>query len=341
MNRTTPAAYALILIDLALDAGVDRASLLAGCALRGLDANALGARVPDDDFRVLVDNALHLTGDPALGLHLGERLNLSAHAVLGQAFLTCRNLGEVMELFERYYHVLAPDLDLAFQRDGERVRIVAASSSTGLPLHFGLECIAAAMRNTLAGLLGGTPLPLRFEFPYPPPAHAGCYAGVLGNDVHFACPAAAWSFPATFLATPLPSSNPALRQLYEAECGRLLSDLTDATDLATRTRRLLHKLEGQYPQMPQVARLLNVSARTYRRRLAEQGTSFQELLDTVRAEYATRLLRDRRLAIASVAYRVGFSDPSNFRRAYRAWTGRTPSQVRSDAPQGRATNRSS
>ena len=90
--------------------------------------------------------------------------------------------------------------------------------------------------------------------------------------------------------------------------------------------------------MPQVARLLNVSTRTYRRRLAEQGTSFQDLLDTVRAEYATRLLRDRRLPIASVAYRVGFSDPSNFRRAYRAWTGRKPSQVRSDAPPVRASD---
>jgi len=338
MNRSTPAAYALILIDLALEAGVDRAALFTGCALRDVDAAAIGARVPDDDFRVLVDNALHLTADPALGLRLGERLNLSAHAVLGQAFLTCRNLGEVMELFERYYHVLAPDLDLVFQRDGERITVVAESSSTGLPLHFGLECIAAAMRNTLAGLLGGAPPPLRFEFPYPPPAHAASYIAVLGNDVHFDCAVAAWSFPEAYLATPLPSSNPALRQLYEAECSRLLSDLTDATDLATRTRRLLRKLEGQYPQMPQVARILNVSTRTYRRRLADQGTSFQELLDAVRAEYATRLLRDRRLSIASVAYRVGFSDPSNFRRAYRAWTGRTPSEVRARTAPASARN---
>lgn len=332
MNRSTPAAYALILVDLALETGADRAALLEGSSLGDFDARAVGARVRDDDFRVLVDNALRLTGDPALGLRLGERLNLSAHAVLGQAFLTCRDLGEVMELFERYYPVLAPDLDLAFHRDHERVSVVAASADTGLPMHFGLECIAAAMRNTLAGLLGGAPLPLRFEFPYAPPEHLPRYAVVLGDNVLFDRPAATWSFPSDYLATPLPSSNPALRELYEAECARLLSDLTDTTDLATRTRRLLRKLEGQYPQMPQVARLLNVSTRTYRRRLAEQGTSFQALLDSVRAEYATRLLRDRRLPIASVAYRVGFSDPSNFRRAFRTWTGRSPSQLRADPP---------
>jgi AraC-like DNA-binding protein len=73
--------------------------------------------------------------------------------------------------------------------------------------------------------------------------------------------------------------------------------------------------------MPQIAAMLNVSARTYRRRLAEEGTSFQALLDEVRAEHATRHLREGRLPIASIAYQLGFNDPSNFRRAYRRWTG--------------------
>ena len=185
------------------------------------------------------------------------------------------------------------------------------------------------MRNTLAGLLGNDPPPLRFEFPYPPPAHRNAYTAILGGDVHFDCREASWSFPSQHLARTLPSSNPALRELYEAECRRLLADLADNAGLAARSRRLLRKFEGQYPQMPQIARMLNVSARTYRRRLADEGTSFQALLDSVRAEHATRLLRESRLPIASIAYRLGFNDPSNFRRAFRRWTGRTPAALRS------------
>jgi AraC-like DNA-binding protein len=74
--------------------------------------------------------------------------------------------------------------------------------------------------------------------------------------------------------------------------------------------------------------MLNLSARTYRRRLDEEQQSFQKLLDRVRAEHATRYLRNTRLPLSSIAYRVGFSDPSNFRRAYQKWTGKSPGEIR-------------
>ena len=331
MSSSTPAQYALILIDLALEAGVAQEDLLAGTGLAEGGIEAIGARVANASFEALVANARRLTGDPTLGLRLGERLNLGAHAVLGQAFMACRDLGEVMQLFERYYHVLAPDLELEFSREGERVRIATSGSFADLPQQFGFECIAAAMRNTLRGLFGTEGFPLRFEFPYPAPAHLDSYRETLGDDLHFDCAVASWSFPAALLSHQLPSSNPALRRLYEAECARLLADLRDTGDLAAQTRRLLRKFEGQYPKMPQLAAMLNVSTRTYRRRLAEQGTSFQALLDGVRAEHATRHLREGRLPIASIAYQLGFSDPSNFRRAYRHWTGSSPGAVRRDA----------
>lgn len=328
MNSSTPAPYVLILIDLAVEAGVPQQELLRGCSLAEAGMQAIGARVRDDDFRILIDNALRLTGDPALGLRLGQRLNLSAHAVLGQAFMTCRNLGEVIQLFERYYHLLAPDLVLEFHYGPERLVIRSPGTEAYLPVTFGLECIAAAMRNTLSGLLGDRQFPLRFEFPYPAPAHLGVYQEVLGEDLHFDCEYAAWSFPSQLLGTPLASSNPALRQLYEAECARLLADLSDSASIRDQTLNLLRKLEGQYPKMPQVAAMLNMSPRTYRRRLKSEDMRFQTLLDQVRAEHATRYLRERRLPIASIAYQLGFNDPSNFRRAYRRWTGNTPGAVR-------------
>ena len=328
MISSTPAQYALILIDLARERGIAVEALLAGSDLEGGGIAGIGARVQDSDFHRLVDNALRLTGDPALGLRLGERLNLGAHAVLGQAFMTCRNLGEVMQLFERYYHVLAPALELEFAQAQGRVSIGIDAEQMGLPREFGLECIAAAMRNTLGGLLGDTQFPLRFEFPYPAPPWHAQYRRVLGDDLAFDRPTARWSFAAELLRRTLPSSNVALRDLYEAECARLLADLQGSADLAEQTRRLLRKLEGQYPKMPQIAAMLNVSARTYRRRLAQADTSFQQLLDDARAEHATRRLREGRLPISSIAYQLGFNDPSNFRRAYRRWTGVSPGDVR-------------
>jgi len=174
-------------------------------------------------------------------------------------------------------------------------------------------------------------LQLRVELPYPEPEHADLYREVFGKDVHFDCPRGRISFHRELMNTPLPSSNTALRSLYDAECARLLADLEEEDSVAERTLRLLRKLEGQYPQMPQIAGMLNLSPRTYRRRLDEEQQSFQGLLDRVRAEHATRYLQNTRLPLSSIAYMVGFNDASNFRRAYLKWTGQTPTDVRNGA----------
>ena len=129
----------------------------------------------------------------------------------------------------------------------------------------------------------------------------------------------------------LPSSNPALLALYEQECQRLLADLEEDDSLTEQTLQLLRKLEGHYPQMPQIADMLNISPRTYRRRLAQEQVSFQQLLDQVRTEHATHYLTTTRLPLASIAFMVGFNDVSNFRRAYSKWTGKAPRDVRNAA----------
>lgn len=327
-KSTTPAQYILILIDLVEEQGHPRERLLAGTSLAQTGIHGIGARVSEEDFARLVGNAFELTGDAALGLHLGLRLNLSAHAVLGQAFMTCRDLRQVMELFLKYYHLLSPALYLEFDTRDGRCILTTVSTPQENPLSFAYELMYAATLNTLRGLLNLPNLAMRIEVPYPPPGHSAEYYRVFGEDVHFDAVRGRISFDEALLDTPLPSSNPALRALYEEECARLLADLEEEDAVAEQTLRLLRKLEGQYPQMPQLANMLNFSPRTYRRRLEQEGYSFQYLLDKVRAEHATRYLQNTRLPLATIAYLVGFNDASNFRRAYHKWTGRSPRDMR-------------
>lgn len=328
-KATTPAQYVLILIDMIEEQGYSRHALLEGTSLQDTGISGIGARVGEQDFSRLVENAFGLTRDPALGLKLGLRLNLSAHAVLGQAFMTCRDLRQVMELFLKYYHLLSPELYLEFETIGERCILTTVSTPQQNSVEFAYELMYAAILNTLRGLLNLDDLQFHLEVPYPRPAHADDYFTILGDDVLFDCVRGRISFPRTLLDTPLPSSNTALRALYESECARLLADLEEEDSVAEQTLRLLRKLEGQYPQMPTIARMLNFSPRTYRRRLEQEEQSFQALLDKVRAEHATRYLQNTRLPLSSIAYMVGFNDASNFRRAYTKWTGHSPAEVRS------------
>lgn len=328
MKKSSPAQYILILIDMVEQQGCDREKLLAGTGLANTEIASIGARIDDDDFSQLVANAQVLTGDPALGLKLGLRLNLSAHAVLGQAFITCTNLAEVLELFLKYNHLLMSGLQAEVETVGEQCILTMASDLGDISIEFGYELLYGAFVNTLRGLLNAPELTLRMEFPYPEPAHASLYYEVFGEDVHFNCVHSRILFHRSLLDTPMPASNQVLRNLFEAECARLLADLEEEDSVAEQTLRLLRKLEGQYPQVPQIASMLNLSPRTYRRRLDEEQQSFQKLLDQVRAEHATRYLQNTRLPLSSIAYRVGFSDASNFRRAYQKWTGKSPSEVR-------------
>jgi AraC-like DNA-binding protein len=327
-DTSTPAQYILILIDMLERRGVARGKLLAGTSFANSDMTAVGARVNDADFNQLVTNAQTLTGDPGLGLELGLRLNLSAHAVLGQAFITCTDLAEALELFLKYNHLLASSLQLEFESIGDQCILTMVSTPGGVSIEFGYELFYGALINTMRGLLNAPELCLRMEFPYPKPAHSELYYPVFGRDVHFDRVCGRILVPQKLLGTQLPSSNPVLRKLYAAECARLLADLEEETSVAERTLRLLRKFEGQYPQMPQLATMLNLSSRTYRRRLDEEQWSFQRLLDQVRAEHATRYLQNTRLPISNIAYLVGFSDASNFRRAYLKWTGKSPRDVR-------------
>ncbi len=337
-SSSTPAQYTLILLDLARQRGVTPTQLLEGTGMTESAMAKLGARVPEEVFSQVVERAYALTGDRALGLHLGKRLNLSAHATVGQAFMTCENLEQVLNFLLKYYRILAPALELSYlQRDG-RCWITAHTPWQDERQEFSYEVLFAAFVHSINLLLNNPALEYRVEFPYPEPDYLEEYRELFGEDLYFMAHEARISIPDQWLEVELPSSNPALLALYEQECRRLLADLEEDGSLTEQTLQLLRKLEGHYPQMPQVADMLSISPRTYRRRLAAEDTSFQQLLDQVRTEHAVHYLRTTRLPLASIAFMVGFNDVSNFRRAFIKWTGRTPREARESVPESNVEN---
>jgi hypothetical protein len=267
-NPSTPAQYVLILLDLARQRGAAVAGLLEGTSLSETRLATMGARVDEEDFARVVENAYDLTGDRALGLHLGKRLNLSAHATVGQAFMTCENLEQVLNFFLKYYRILASTLEIDYEQREGRCWITAHSPWQEDRIEFSYELFFAAFAHSVNLLLNNPSLQYRVELPYPEPDYVDEYRELFGEELYFGARTARISMPETWLETELPSSNPALLALYEQECRRLLADLEEGDTLTEQTLQLLRKLEGHYPQMPQVADMLNISPRTYRRRLA-------------------------------------------------------------------------
>jgi AraC-like DNA-binding protein len=100
------------------------------------------------------------------------------------------------------------------------------------------------------------------------------------------------------------------------------------TSVSVRIQELLGRDLLEPPDFEALTRMLNMSARTLRRRLEKEGSSYQRLKDNTRRDAAISLLSRTRLPIAEIAARVGFSDPSAFHRSFKKWTGLAPGEYR-------------
>src|SRR6202008_4974124 len=122
------------------------------------------------------------------------------------------------------------------------------------------------------------------------------------------------------------TTDPAVQAL----CDELLNDLKSRVGVAGEIRSLLIRDIANPPTLAAIAKLLEVSDRSLRRQLREQGISFRVLLDELRMQIALKYLRTTRLANEDISLGLGFRDAANFRRAFRRWTNKSPSEIRGE-----------
>jgi AraC-like DNA-binding protein len=154
--------------------------------------------------------------------------------------------------------------------------------------------------------------------------------------VRYDQPANELDFDAAVLDWPLTTADPAALQLAREQCERALEALGFDGGIVARVRPLISRSGGGFRSLDEVAARLHVSPRTLKRRLAERATTFSTLLDQARLERAQRLLASPRLSLEEIAERAGYSDVTNFTRAFRRWTGTTPAAYRRSLPADRS-----
>jgi AraC-like DNA-binding protein len=144
--------------------------------------------------------------------------------------------------------------------------------------------------------------------------------------VRFHEPANQLVFARSDTAQPLRSADPALAGVVRRRLAKMLAQIPRPEEsTAAQVRRVLFdSLAGGQPSADAVARQLGLSVRTFHRRLQADGTSYGHLLDTVRTEIATDLLREPGIGIAEIAFLLGYSEQAAFHRSFRRWTGQTP-----------------
>src|SRR5262245_49651028 len=154
--------------------------------------------------------------------------------------------------------------------------------------------------------------------------------------LRFAAPFDAVGYERGYLDLQPPQPEPKLHALLLSHLEQRATELPSALTLSYRVRRLiLFELSGGNPSADHIASRLGMSRRTLTRRLLDQGTRFQTLLDEVRLGLCERALISEEVGIAEIAERLGFAEPAAFRHAFKRWTGMTPSQYRARNWRGR------
>ncbi len=312
------------------------------------------AQAADPDARItlaletqLWDEAARLTGDDAFGLHAAEGIRQGSFDVLDYAVRTAPTLRAALERLARYNRLVHDAAVFSLhERAGERagddlVRIEHALRIAGARQSRHAAEFTVASIIIIGGQMLGQRLHARAaELTSPAPASpaiAAEHARVLGVAPRWGQRVNALELPRATLEQPLAAADPALSSVIERHAEALLARRPAPGDTtAERVRRLLAEVLGQGGQAPEegaaslaaVAARLHASERSVQRRLADEGTSFDALLDEVRHGLALQFLGDPRIAIAEIAYLLGYSEPSAFHRAFKRWTGKTPSELR-------------
>lgn len=278
------------------------------------------------------------SGDPDFGLHFAERLTVGAFDVVGHLVARCPTLGEGLERVVAYSRILHDAGRVELEREGDHV--IVYPGCRGLPV----ECprhvaeFSATSVVVLGRMLTGhslVPVAVRFKHAAPPRRRE--HARILGVAPSFDEPETAVVLDARVLTLPIRAPQPDVLDYLDAYARDVLAKLPADDDLLHRVEHIVATTLGRgLPEMEQVAAQLGTSARTLQRRLSERETTFQALVDGVRRTYAERYLADGRLALGEIAFLVGFSDASNFHRAFRRWTGKTPAAFRAHALEGGA-----
>ena len=283
-----------------------------------------------EQFRRLAVRGMELAGEGWLGLDVGRSTQISSHGPLGYAMVASPDVGQALELVERYSSLRLQIVEFAVEWGGGRVRLRFQDTvgweeiTEYVSLHiFGALCL---LLETVAGM----PLPeTRVAFTYPEPAWVNEYVTRFGDvTLQFDAPANMIDMPESFVATPCITADAtafrqALRLCERAEVRRL-----DDGNVAQRVLDRLLDRQGDYPSLSEMAKDLHMSNRTLIRKLKAQGTSYQMLLDDVRQELAVWYLRQTDMSVEAIAERLGYRDTSNFSRTCRGWFGMTPRAIR-------------
>ncbi len=317
--------------------GVDVAGFLTEIGLSPDLMETPDARVRRSEQEAIWRHALAVTGDPLLPARVAKDFPPEAIGVMIYLAKVASDGIDAITRLRNLVGLMQDESTLALEFE-PGVAVLQVRSLDGYqPILPGSEYNAALHVFIGRSLSSGTREPLEIRIPHPEPAHAGEYEAFLGVPVRYGADHNGVVFPREEFNKPLPTADEGLSDLLERYARELLERIPTENSFVDRVCTVVRpRLPKGSPGIEEVADLLRMSARSVRRRLKEEGTTYRGTLDTLRCELAVHALEAGRESMDAIATDLGFSDTSAFYKAFRRWTGRSPADFSKSTDEGPA-----
>ena len=320
--------YLILLSELAFERGIAATELWRDSALPDGLLFQPGVLVGHESALRVVSRFCELTNDLSIAIEYGKRMTLSKHGALGYAAQYSATMAEAADKVTRYVETRAQIFSLARGASEHERHLFIEPRFDQRPAGDFLSLAFLASIETICRTLIG---------PVGRDAQSRILTRIHGDfsaqqvlphcQVITAAGENSLNWPADVLVHPLPFFNPQLAGMAEEQLENALSSLQQSRPVSDKVRRILAGRLAELPTVDTVSALLCMSAATLNRKLKAEGTSFQQLKDDLRFQQARQLLSSE-LPVDLVAEQLGFSDASNFAKAFKAWSGVSPSRFR-------------
>ena len=306
--------------------GFDRQACLKGTGILLSDLENADVRMTLQQELAFYRNTLSLTGDPTIGLKLGEPFLPQRYGLFGYALMSAATFRHALSLTQKFGRLTFSFFSFRFGVSGKQAWFSMADppplEEDLLSLYLDRDMSAA--RVDFAEIIGQA-FPLEGVWL----THDGhgrqqTYRDHFGCEVGFSAACGKLDFNSELLDQPLPQRDPESARHLQQQCQLLVAKLTSQGHFIDDVRMLVLSRPGFFPDIDYVAEKMGTSTRTLRRRLKEEGSSYRDLLDEVRYGLAREYLENTRLPMEEIATLLGYTESGNFSHAFRRWSGQSP-----------------
>src|SRR5690554_2096568 len=272
----------------------------------------------------LLGNAEWLMIDERAPFQFGQQLGLPSHGLLGFAVLGHENPRRLISMIVQYMRISAPLMDMELSSTGStfQIRLIDTWDLGCLR-----PCVTKMYLGSIYRLASEVCDNFKIQFDFPSAMTEENWQSLASNcEFSFNAPVNQITMPLS--GRPVRSDDIDLKLMLARHRNKKRETLCQADETTAQVREMIMSQPGRPCTTENIARQLDISTRTLRQHLAKAGTSFRELRNEIRENFATLYLKDTNVPLESIAEKLGFSDQAGFTKAYRSWTGTTPGDIR-------------